>query len=654
MMSPDPINLLHSPPTEDRIAAILVSTAGRPALPRFGAEEWTAARKNIAISSWLTPLTIRALAEAEKPMPVLTNKLYAHFFSSGERLPFEKIYFERRRRLSRAAISLLLDDGTARDRLLASFLAKLGKIMAETSWALPAHVWTKPDGKDPMQIDLFAAETANNLAELLVVFAAVIPAPLARRIQTRLRVQFFENYANRQPAFHWSSMPMNWNAVCHQGVLGAALTVETDHRLVARMLAKASLGLPHYLDGFGEDGSTSEGPGYWSYGFGWFSELNAQLEHRTQSNLSLFADHPKVARIARFAPQMAFSNGNLVNFSDGEHKGRLSPALLSYLGRRFSDPILTAQGAALFRHHASHGINLDAMRCDFFHLTRLALRTPSIETIPSVAEVVQPDAYFPDYGAIVARGEDAKGNLWEFAAKGGHNDEHHNHNDCGSWMLNINGHPALIEIGAPEYTREFFSDQRYTFLAARSLGHSVPFVNGCEQSAGRAFAATVLNAHVGGSRVEFTVDLTRCYPPEARCKKLHRTWLFEKTSGHLSVTDTYELDGPGVIESMLISQNPVIHGPAGAFVSTMKNTLLVTPSSHTVLTTVETCDYHDHAGSNQKIHRLRYTTASTPSRAGQIGCELRLVEKNADAPRSSSAALPVSNCDYLLATSGTL
>ena len=180
----------------------------------------------------------------------------------------------------------------------------------------------------------------------------------------------------------------------------------------------------------------------------------------------------------------------------------------------------------------------------------------------------------------------------------------------------------------------------------------MPFVNGCEQSAGRAFAATVLKAEFGADRVEFTVDLTRCYPPEARCKKLHRTWLFEKTAGRLLVTDTYELDGPGTIESMLICQNTVTHEPAGVFVFTLKNTLLVSPTTHTALTTVETCDYHDHAGSNQKIRRLRYTTAATPALAGQIGYELRLAEK--PAPRPLPAALSVSNLDYLLATSGTL
>ena len=107
--------------------------------------------------------------------------------------------------------------------------------------------------------------------------------------------QVFENYLERDPPFHWAGLPMNWNAVCHQGVLGAALAIEEDHTLVARMLVRAASALPVFLSGFGDEGSTSEGPAYWSYGFGRFSELNAQLEHRTRGELSFFESDEKIA-----------------------------------------------------------------------------------------------------------------------------------------------------------------------------------------------------------------------------------------------------------------------------------------------------------------------------------------------------------------------
>lgn len=602
-------NLIHAPLLEHEIAAVLAATAGRPSLPLLGDPAWTTAGQNPAVTSWLAPLVARADAEAAEPLPVLTDELYADFFKTGDRLPFERPYFERRRRLGRASMAVLLGDDATRVRLLPSFLRKLGEIMDEESWSLPAHVWAEPTGKNPWMIDLFAAETANNLADILVVFSAVIPAALAQRIKTRLHVQIFENYVNPRAAFTWLTITNNWNAVCHQGVLGAALAVEEDHALVARMLSLAAGRLPAFLGGYGSDGSTSEGPGYWSYGFGWFAELNAQLEHRTRGQLSFFEGDSKVSAIARFAPQVTLAEGHFVNFSDGGRTGRLSPSLLTYLGQRLADPVLIAQGTALYRHQADAGIDLDILRTDFFFLSRLALRTPAPDVLAAAREPVQPDVYFDDYGAIVARGTDARGHRWEFAAKGGHNAEHHNHNDCGSFLLNIDGAPALIEIGSPEYVRAFFSDQRYTFLAARSLGHSVPVVNGCEQPEGRDFAATVLKAEVGGDRVEFVVDLTKCYPPAARCLKLIRTWVLEKTAGRLSVTDACTLDGPGTVESLLICQDPPTRDGTAALVGTARTTLRIVPAAGTRIAAIETCDYRGHQGTDEKIHRLRFTPA---------------------------------------------
>jgi len=69
-----------------------------------------------------------------------------------------------------------------------------------------------------------------------------------------------------------------------------------------------------------------------------------------------------------------------------------------------------------------------------------------------------------------------------FAAKGGYNDEPHNHNDLGNFMFNYNGNNIFVDIGSQEYVKEYFRNEtRYGFLLASSLGHSVPVINGCTQ-----------------------------------------------------------------------------------------------------------------------------------------------------------------------------
>lgn len=617
------INLLDDALSENEIAIILAANARRSGLPSFGDASWHELRGNPAVLSWLNPLTARAIIEAEQPLPILTDELYGDFFRTGARLPFENIYFERRRRLGRAAIALLLGTDVSSEHLLQSFLHKLGEIMAEASWAVPAHIRTI-SGKNPFEIDLFAAECANNFAELLVVFRRVIPKDLALGIETRLRIQFFENYITSYPTSPWAKGITNWNAVCHQGVLGAALAIENDHALVARMLSLAAKGLPYFLSGFGADGSTSEGPGYWSYGFGWFSELNNQLEYRTCGRLSLFEGHAKILRIARFAPHMTLSNGHMVNFSDGRRTGRLGPALLTYLGNRLKEPVLSDEGAELYRLQISHGIDLNELRRDFFNLTRLALRSPNAKILAAAHEPDRPDVFFDDYGAIVSRGFDKLGHLWEFSAKGGHNDEHHNHNDCGSFLLNVDGIPILIEIGAPEYVGDFFSDRRYGFLAARSLGHSVPIINGCEQQAGRVYAATVIKVLIEADRAEFIVDLTKCYPCEARCLKLHRTFLLEKSIGCLSVRDDFELRDVGLIESLIICQNPVEQKERDIVIVSPKTPIRIIPNEGTRLSSIDICNYRGHQGTDEKVHRLRFAPIALDSNSGTFGYQVHI------------------------------
>ena len=619
-------NLLTSPVSEREIAAVLAATAGTPILPAADDATWANIRANPVMTGWLNELTIQAVAEADQALPALTDELYADFCKTGARLPFEKVYSERRRRLGRDAMAALLGDSHTRTRVLPSFLRDLEDVMDESSWSLPAHVWTQPTGKDPMTIDLAAAETANTLAELVAVFAGIIPTHLEQRIRSRLRTQFFENYLNRQPAFHWSALPMNWNAVCHQGVLGAALAIEQDHDLVARLIFRAARALPIFISGFGNDGSTSEGPGYWSYGFGWFAELNAQLEHRTDGQFSFLEGDPKIARIARFGPLTTFSNGHFVNFADSPRDGVLSASLLAYLGQRLSDPLLVNEGMRLYRRVMDTGLD-PHHRGGFFTLSRLALRTPHPGALDAASDSVLPDVFFEDYGAVVVRGTDLCGHFIEFAAKGGHNAEHHNHNDCGSFILNVNGSPAVIEIGAPEYVGDYFSrnETRYTFLAARSSGHSVPLVNDFEQLAGAEFAASVRECVLDRDSSKFTVDLTRCYPDEAGCQSLIRNFAFDKRNGSIEVSDAFVLDHPGVVDSIIICETPVlpatgdevtINGPGG--------TLRITPRLDTIFAGAECCRYNDHRGQEKELYRLRFRAPST-ALTGTVGYCITIV-----------------------------
>lgn len=546
-------NLLSSPPASSFLADVFRRHGPRSPLPEWRDGVWREAFANAALAPLREAILGRERAERDEPLPELTDALYRDCAATGNRLNFEKVYFERRRRLGRCAAALLAAGPGAEASLRAAFVAKLESIFSEASWALTAHVYHNPTGRDPRVLDLFAAETAVTLAECVAIFGDLVPDGLRAGIRERLRRDVFENYLAGD--FFWLRITNNWNAVCHQGVLGAAMALEEDAELLARMWTKALAALPRFLEGFGADGASSEGPSYWDYGFGWFSRLNRQLEARTGGELSLFEGHEKIRAIAGYGPAMCLRGGALVNFADCAPGAALRASTLADLGERLGDASCLAQAGANYARLAGGPVALDAQRPDFLCWVRAFFHARAIRFGEATAMAGAPaaaDAFFPSLGVWVARGRDGAGHEWELAAKGGRNDEHHNHNDLGSFILNVDGVRLIAEIGLPEYTAAYFSPARYEFLAARTLGHSLPIINGREQAAGGEFFAVVRRGDTGALVAEFEAELAGAYPAEANCEGFSRRLVLDKAGGVCAWRDTIRLRAPGAVESAVI------------------------------------------------------------------------------------------------------
>ncbi|HEX4083801.1 MAG TPA: heparinase II/III family protein [Chthoniobacteraceae bacterium] len=594
-------NLLQSNLTEGDIRGILNSTPGTPLLPDLADPLWREVADRPLVQKWLGSIKQLAAKEIGKPMPELTEDLYREFYANGSRVPFESAYFERRRRLARAAICTILDDSPVRAQWLESLREKSETVFKEFSWALPAHV-NSPSGRDPLHVDLFAAETANMMAELLTLFPREFDPAFVAAVKKRVRRDFSENYVNRHEDFFWTKATNNWNAVCHQGILGAALAVEEDTELLARMLTLAKKYLPLFLRGFGSDGACSEGPGYWQYGFGWFCVLNEQLETRTGGLLSLIEGDPHVREIALFGPRVTLSNFHFVNFSDSPRTGALSPSLLTYLGNRLEDGNLLAHARKSYQRLDHTGLNLQGQRTDLLYFVRLLLNTP--ENADDDRPLEPLDVFFKDLAVLVAAGRDSAGHLWEFAAKGGNNAEQHNHNDCGSYLLNIDGSPVVVEIGAPEYTKDFFRENRYQYLAARTLGHSLPIVNGREQAAGPQYASKVISYELAPAHAEFSVDLAECYPSDAHCGELIRSFYLDKGKGSLRIKEFFDLSVHQSFETSVLTEERVDMAGTCAVIHAKAGNVIVRPFDETLIIGVETHEYRDHGGTPRKIYRI--------------------------------------------------
>lgn len=597
---PARMNLLRDEISVQELDDLLKDSSNEPLLPPLGSECWNQA----ALRKWLDPLVRKACIECMEPLPVLTAEMYAEFHLTGKRLSFERVYFERRRKLARAAMALLLCGGED-SMLQASLKNKIEDIAHEVSWALPASIGWHPSGIAPQEIDLFCAETANLMAEMMDVFGSVLSESLKTFIRGRLKNDVFENYVKRHEEFWWTRTTNNWNAVCHQGILGAALSQARDSRLLAEMLGIAKTILPRFLTGFTTDGGSTEGPIYWWYGFGWLSMLNEQLELRTAGRLSLFEKDSHVGKIARFGPSMVLPGDRLVNFSDCPESAVLRPALLCYLGKRLDEPLCLRMGLRNYKTLLSNPPLIEEQRMDFMQLSRIFLHFPDQMVDSAQTEEELQDIFFEHLGVVVAHGRDAAGRQWHFAAKAGHNAEHHNHNDCGSYLLNINETGMIIELGAPEYVKDFFKpEHRYEFLAARTLGHSLPVINGSEQAEGEKYRAEILQCDMGQEQVTMRIDATRCYAEGALCKKFIRTFAFDKAGGGLTVTDEFELEAVVSLQTVVITNHPVAIKGDVAIIEASECRLQLHPLEDTTIQSAQQLAYHNHVGEILTIRRI--------------------------------------------------
>lgn len=488
-------------------------------------------------------LAAHAAADRAAPLEALPASLYFDFERTGRRELFEDALRARRNRLYRMVIDECLvwqGDG------LAAISDVIWARLEETNWAWPAHA-RGMDAPDRPTIDLGAAMTALDLAEADYLLGDRLDPMLRQHIRAEIDRRCIAPFLERHD--HWwlsarSDRPLNnWTAVCIAGVVGAACFVEPDPARLAEIIARGMPGLAEYLETFDSRGGSTEGPDYWSYGFGNYVVLAQLLQERTGGAIDLYAP-PIVREIAQFPLRTSVGPGLWVSFSDSDERPAFLPALLRMLSDRLDLPGLEGMGVPNDYH-------IDYVN-QFVWLVRQFL-WPVRADMP--AHVPDRNDWFAEMQVSFSRLDPKEPGALQFAAKGGHNGEMHNQNDVGSFVLACDGEVVLTDLGRGKYTKAYFGPQRYDFLVNSSLGHSVPVVNGQAQRAGRAYGAKVLRHAVGADRDEFVLDISGAYGPEAGLEMLERRFVFERTGGGaLRLSDRFAFrDDAGRFESVLIT-----------------------------------------------------------------------------------------------------
>jgi len=531
--------------------ALRAASPPPPFPPAADRAAWAAIRAALPESD-VAELIAAAERDAETPVPPLPATLWLEFLRAGRREGYQDPLGQRREMLANLVLAECLEgEGRFLDRVLDVAWA----LCEESSWAYPAHQHDLTDVARP-HVDLSAAETALSLAHLDLLVGDLLDPALGRRIRHEVDRRCLTPYLLRHD--HWWLYTShrrgvnNWTAVCNAGVVGAALLLEPDPARLAEIVARGARSLDDYLATFDEDGGSTEGPGYWTYGFGYYTVLAHLIEQRTEGRVT-FLDEPRIRDIARFPLRVMLSPGASVNFSDSdERRGFITPHL-TFLARRLDLPDLMR----LARAQPPAGREQTLI----WGLRRLVWR-PDAE--PAGRFVPATHDWFGGMMWMIARQDPADPAALVLAAKGGHNGEMHNQNDVGNVIVHVNGESVVADIGRGRYTRAYFGPERYEHLVNSSLGHSVPVPNGQAQSGGADAAAVLLDHAAADDTDTLALELAGAYPPAADLASLRRRVALHRrpAPGWVELVDAVRFGrGPGTFESVVTTLGEVAVEP---------------------------------------------------------------------------------------------
>lgn len=517
---------------------------------------------------------IKTMKEAERMLregfPEWDQNRYDRMFTNGDTQSGKDMINNRLKCLSMLVWAECLEN---KGRFTKIVEDAIYDIMKQKTWVNPKHYYEK---NYKGFVELATALNAIHLSQAVYLLDDKLPAKLRNDLLTELYTRAFNplmaTIEGKNKDHWWLTGTNNWNAACLDGVTCAALTLIPDKQERAKYATIAERYIQNFVAGFMEDGYCTEGLGYYNFGMTHYITLREKLWLDTKGKLDLFQQMPeKVYKIACFPVNLEIINGIYPAIADCNTGALPSKNIMNYLSRAM-------------------GLKLPADNYRFEGVT-FNLSDCIISVFPSVMKQIGKNniayqreslrSYFPNGGLLVVRTDAVAKQQMGVALKGGNNNEHHNHNDIGSYTMVVGSEMMIEDPGLIPYDSRTFSPERYTaFKTLASYGHPVPLIAGKDQVEGRKAEAKVTKTEFSDQMDVFSFDFTSAYGiPSLR--KLTREFTFRRgTDPFLSVNDEFSFSTPDYFETALITR--------AKWKKVGENTLLLTRGKFKVQVTIDT------------------------------------------------------------------
>ncbi len=394
---------------------------------------------------------------------------------------------------------------------------------------LNQHTWVNPVNYNERNfgglVELGTALTASCLSQTVFL--------LDDKLSTEVRTDLIENLYQRafnplletidgKNDFHWwLTGTNNWNAACLEGITTAALTLLPDKIERAKFIAIAERYSENFIAGFLDDGYCTEGLSYYNFGISHYNVLREIICQNTNGEIDLFENNKeKLYKIALSPLNMEVVNDIYPAIADSRINTKPSPSIICYFNRTLGLQI--PETHCLLKGGRSTKLPESVMM--EFPLVPIKKPLDSLSYQKSIRD------YFEKAGVLVARSYENKDVPFGVVMKGGNNDEHHNHNDLGSFTIVVGEEMIVEDPGLVPYTIKTFSNERYqAFKTLSSYGHPVPRVAGKEQKEGAESRAVIISESFLEAKDKYKMDIASAYQIES-LKELTREFIFNRDS----------------------------------------------------------------------------------------------------------------------------
>lgn len=567
-----------------------------------------------ALGDYRNALRAEAARLKDEPLCELPFHAFKQYDTTGSRLSYERVYFHRRRCLGIFALMAWLYE---EEEYLSLTEDYLWAVCNEFTWALPAHLdgCSLTEHVNRLTLDLFSCETAQTLSEIAALLEGKLNPAVIFRCRSEAEYRVLKPFEARTAPYWWENCHMNWASVCSGSIgMTAIYLIKDDIPRLSSILSQLLPVTEHFLSGFENDGACLEGLSYWTYGMSYFTAFADLLRKRTGGGLDLLAGD-KVRAIADFQGKCYFEGGQTVSFSDADAHDTFRIGITNYLARYFDCAITLPPLSSA----AGFGTDACARWCQMlrdFVWTAEAVPDSAPALISSPAPEAPVCSYIlPDAQWLIFRDAAANGG----AIKGGHNAEPHNHNDIGSFFFLLHGSEVLADLGAGEYTKDSFSDKRYTIFTNHSFSHSVPIVNGSGQQAGKEYAARscVFESCSTPSAVQASMDISPAYG-ESTLASLVRSLTFDSSAHRLTLCDSYAFTQmPASLTERFVSrQKPVLSDSIVTLYSQSGEACRLAFDADRLSVSLATGVHHRHAdGAPETVYLLDFSLKHLTDRA---------------------------------------